>query len=75
MHHSKIKSSPVGYLSQSHPTGTNATTQCTQVDSKQALLDLGILHLETWHKRTLEAQLSLADTPVGYYERLTLALK
>ncbi|KAL4911447.1 hypothetical protein BDW74DRAFT_142924 [Aspergillus multicolor] len=46
-----------------------------QVEPKLALLDLGILLLEIWHNRSLEFHFSLADNPVGYYERLTWALK
>ncbi|KAH0536892.1 hypothetical protein FGG08_006263 [Glutinoglossum americanum] len=45
------------------------------VNPRVALLELGILLLEIWHKRTLEAQFSLEEAPVEYYERLALALK
>ncbi|CEJ62663.1 hypothetical protein PMG11_11157 [Penicillium brasilianum] len=45
------------------------------IDPKIALLELGILLLEIWHKTTLESQFSLKESPVEYYERLTLALK
>ncbi|RDW93384.1 uncharacterized protein DSM5745_00706 [Aspergillus mulundensis] len=46
-----------------------------EVEPKLALLDLGILLLEIWHNQSLEFHFCLADTPVGYYERLTWALK
>lgn len=45
------------------------------VDPKVVLLELGILLLEIWHKKTLETQFSLNEAPAGYYERLALALK
>jgi len=45
------------------------------VDPKVALLELGILLLEIWHKRTLETQFSSKEATVGYYEHLALALK
>ena len=45
------------------------------VDPKSALLELGILLLEIWHSKTLEAQFSLPRSPVEYYERLAWASK
>ncbi|KAJ5127854.1 hypothetical protein N7448_008633 [Penicillium atrosanguineum] len=55
-------------------SNTNVLPQ-QNIDPKIALLELGILLLEIWHMTTLETQFSLKESPVEYYERLTLALK
>jgi hypothetical protein len=44
-------------------------------EPKVALLELGILLLEIWHKMTLETRFSLKTAPVGYYKRLALAFE
>lgn len=46
-----------------------------KVEPKVALLELGILLLEIWHEMTLETRFNLRQTPIGYYERLALAVE
>ena len=54
---------------------TKENTPIQPIEPKPALLELGILLLEIWHSKSLEAQYSLQQGPVEYYERLALASK
>ena len=45
------------------------------IEPKVALLELGILLLEIWHKRTLEMRFSLENAPTAYYDRMARALE
>lgn len=40
-----------------------------------ALLELGILLLEIWHKTTLEARFGLEHAPTAYYDRMARGLE
>ncbi|KAF2729895.1 hypothetical protein EJ04DRAFT_527438 [Polyplosphaeria fusca] len=65
------------YVSSTFDHANSATKlgQPSSVEPKIAMLELGILLLEIWHEKTLEAQFSLTKTPVKYHERLALALE
>ena len=45
------------------------------IEPKVALLELGILLLEIWHKTTLEARFGLEEAPVAYYDRMARAIE
>lgn len=45
------------------------------IEPKVALLELGILLLEIWHKTTLEARFGLEKAPTAYYDRMARAVK
>lgn len=45
------------------------------VEPKVALLELGILLLEIWHKATLEARFGLKEAPAAYYDRMARAVE
>ncbi|KAH6867305.1 hypothetical protein B0T10DRAFT_572978 [Thelonectria olida] len=47
----------------------------SSIEPKVALLELGILLLEIWHKTTLEARFGLAHAPSAYYDRMARALE
>jgi hypothetical protein len=46
-----------------------------RAEPKEALLELGIMLLEIWHKITLESRFSLTEPPASHYLRLSLALE
>ena len=45
------------------------------IEPKVALLELGILLLEIWHKRTLETRFNLENAPTAYYDRMARAVE
>jgi hypothetical protein len=45
------------------------------IEPKVALLELGILLLEVWHKTTLEARFGLREAPTAYYDRMGRAVE
>jgi hypothetical protein len=45
------------------------------IEPKVALLELGILLLEIWHKTTLEARFGLEKAPTAYYDRMARAVE
>ncbi|KAF6234026.1 hypothetical protein HO173_007856 [Letharia columbiana] len=45
-------------------------TASRSIEPKVALLELGILLLEIWHKTTLEARFGLENAPTAYYDRM-----
>lgn len=45
------------------------------IEPKVALLELGILLLEIWHKTTLEARFGLEEAPTAYYDRMARAFE
>ena len=45
-------------------------TASRSIEPKVALLELGILLLEIWHKTTLEARFGLKEAPRAYYDRI-----
>jgi hypothetical protein len=45
------------------------------IEPKVALLELGILLLEIWHKTTLEARFGLEEAPTAYYDRMARAVE
>ena len=45
------------------------------IEPKVALLELGILLLEIWHKTTLEARFGLETAPTAYYDRMARAVE
>ena len=53
--------------------GTQITSR--RVEPKVALLELGILLLEIWHKRTLEVRFDLEKAPTTYYDRMARAVE
>lgn len=50
------------------------TASCS-IEPKVALLELGILLLEIWHKTTLEARFGLEEAPAAYYGRMARAVE
>ena len=50
-------------------------TASRSVEPKVALLELGILLLEIWHKTTLEARFGLEVAPATYYDRMARAVE
>ena len=50
-------------------------TASHSVEPKVALLELGILLLEIWHKMTLEARFGLETAPKAYYDRMARAVE
>ena len=50
-------------------------TASHSVEPKVALLELGILLLEIWHKKTLEARFGLEVAPAAYYDRMARAVE
>jgi len=56
-------------------TKGSPTPSQRDVEPREALLELGILLLEVWHQKSLEAYYNLAKSPVEYYERLAIALR
>ena len=56
--------------------GAMRTVSSTSIEPKVALLELGILLLEIWHKKTLEARFCLEEAPpTAYYERMARAVE
>lgn len=53
----------------------NMGTALRSIEPKVALLELGILLLEIWHKTTLEARFSLKEAPTAYYDRMARGLE
>jgi hypothetical protein len=54
----------------------SGTTQAERsIEPKVALLELGILLLEIWHKTTLEARFGLKEAPTAYYDRMARAVE
>jgi hypothetical protein len=54
----------------------SGTKQAPQgIEPKVALLELGILLLEIWHKTTLEARFGLEEAPTAYYDRMARAVE
>ena len=45
------------------------------IEPKVALLELGILLLEIWHKTTLESRFGLEQAPTAYYDRMARAVE
>ena len=45
------------------------------IEPKVALLELGILLLEIWHKTTLEARFHMIEGPKAYYDRMARAVE
>ncbi|KAI4214112.1 MAG: hypothetical protein LQ351_003197 [Letrouitia transgressa] len=54
--------------------GGTHTAPCS-IEPKMALLELGILLLEIWHKTTLEARFGLEHAPTAYYDRMARGLE
>ncbi|CAF9908296.1 hypothetical protein IMSHALPRED_006633 [Imshaugia aleurites] len=54
--------------------GSMRTASCS-IEPKVALLELGILLLEIWHKTTLEARFGLETAPTAYYDRMARAVE
>ncbi|KAL8821754.1 MAG: hypothetical protein Q9191_007249 [Dirinaria sp. TL-2023a] len=52
-----------------------ANAQIQHIDSKAAFLELGILLLEIWNRQTLEMHFPGHQGPLGYYQRLALAME
>ena len=50
-------------------------TASRSIEPKVALLELGILLLEIWHKTTLEARFGLEEAPAAYYDRMARAVE
>lgn len=50
-------------------------TASRSIEPKVALLELGILLLEIWHKTTLEARFGLEMAPAAYYDRMARAVE
>lgn len=50
-------------------------TASRSIEPKVALLELGILLLEIWHKTTLEARFGLEKAPTVYYDRMARAVE
>ena len=50
-------------------------TASHSIEPKVALLELGILLLEIWHKTTLEARFGLDIAPTAYYDRMARAVE
>ena len=50
-------------------------TASRSIEPKVALLELGILLLEIWHKTTLEARFGLEKGPTAYYDRMARAVE
>ena len=50
-------------------------TASHSIEPKVALLELGILLLEIWHKTTLEARFGLEKEPTAYYDRMARAVE
>ena len=50
-------------------------TASRSIEPKVALLELGILLLEIWHKTTLEARFGLEKAPTAYYDRMARAVE
>lgn len=50
-------------------------TASRSIEPKVALLELGILLLEIWHKTTLEARFGLEKGPTVYYDRMARAVE
>lgn len=50
-------------------------TASRSIEPKVALLELGILLLEIWHKTTLEARFGLDVAPSAYYDRMARAVE
>lgn len=50
-------------------------TASGSIEPKVALLELGILLLEIWHKTTLEARFGLEKAPAAYYDRMARAVE
>ena len=50
-------------------------TASHNIEPKMALLELGILLLEIWHKRTLEARFGLETALTAYYDRMARAVE
>ncbi|TPX12467.1 uncharacterized protein E0L32_006879 [Thyridium curvatum] len=59
------------------PTPTSVVPGGGGVEPKVALLELGILLLEIWHRTTLERRFGLDESrpPAGYYERMARAVE
>ena len=53
----------------------DARTASGSIEPKVALLELGILLLEIWHKMTLEKRFSLGNAPTAYYDRMARAVE
>ena len=47
----------------------------TNTEPKEVLLEPGILLLEIWHQKTLEARFCLDESPAGYYQRVVRAME
>ena len=50
-------------------------TASHSIEPKVALLELGILLLEIWHKMTVEARFGLETAPKAYYDRMARAVE
>ncbi len=50
-------------------------TASRSIEPKVALLELGILLLEIWHKTTLEKRFGLEKAPTAYYDRMARAVE
>ena len=53
--------------------GIQKASSC--IEPKVALLELGVLLLEIWHKTTLEARFGLNEAPTAFYERMARAVE
>ena len=56
-------------------SGPPAEPSARSVEPKVALLELGILLLEIWHKTTLESRFGLQEAPTAYYDRMARAVE